>query len=166
MLTWLLVSILCGTAALFWPLLVYNFAIIIGHMLFMVKEVLFTILMCLSAVVFCSFSWTTSLLTLVLLQTARKWISFLHLPHIFLYAGHCWVGWLDPQYLHFWVSSIAVLYFCLFGVFFIFMRFTVVLCDLTGCNSLFSLRLYNLVVTHWEFRFFSGFQVNWCHSRN
>ena len=21
-------------------------------------------------------------------------------------------------------------------------------------------------VTHWEFRFFSGFQVNWCHLRN
>ena len=34
------------------------------------------------------------------LQTALKWFSLPHSPHILSYAGHLLDGWTAPQYLH------------------------------------------------------------------
>ena len=86
------VSTLYGICALFWLLLVFNFPFITKCMLLKDMEVIVTMLTCLSAAVFGFILWTFPLLTSLLVQTAKKWFSFLHPPMSFQKPGTIMVG--------------------------------------------------------------------------
>ena len=60
-----------------------------------IKWSVFTLLICPS---FCSSHLPAACLGA--LQTALKWFSLPHSPHVLPYAGHLLGGWMDPQYLH------------------------------------------------------------------
>ena len=83
------VSILYCITAVFLLQLIFSFAIITDHILSKVKELIFTISICLSVIVPCSISCTVPFLTLLILHTRQKWFSLLHPSHIFPYAGDC-----------------------------------------------------------------------------
>ena len=57
-------------------------------------------------------------LALLLLHTPLKWLILPESVHFFPYAGHCFWGWLDPEYLH----------VCLAGILCVQMIFLVCLC--------------------------------------